>query len=105
MNLSARFALLRFTIGIVRLTLASPCESLLKPAWIKACSPIYVKTFSESLRVFQPSVTLANAFKTVLLLNFFMPPRFLNPALNSAVDTLSANRGRFASNAGVSIVS
>ena len=51
-NLSARFALLRFTIGIVLLTLTSPCESLTKTAWILACSLIEAKTFGQSLKVF-----------------------------------------------------
>lgn len=97
-NLSARFALLRFTIGIVLLTLASHRESLLKPAWIMADSPIFVKTFSESLRVFQPNVTFVNAFKTVLALNRSLFPRLRMPTPLSEFETLSANVSFFTSN-------
>ena len=53
-NLSARFALLRFTIFSVRLTLTSDCESLVKPAWQLACRAFRVETFAESLKVFNP---------------------------------------------------
>ena len=53
-NHSERFALLRFTIIRVRLTLNGDCESLVKPLRRRAYRAFSVKTFAESLRVSNP---------------------------------------------------
>ena len=64
-NLSARLALLRFTIRSERLTLTSTCESLTQILIEQGVRRDFNKSVQREFESFQLRLTLLNAFKTV----------------------------------------